>query len=78
MKSDLKKLRDQLRCYRGSIKEIEARSGMSSETVRQVLSGSWRNPRVLAIASVVLKERKNGAPLVTSAQAEALMQEAIG
>lgn len=60
-KESLKDLQNELRDYRGSIREIANRCEVSYHWVWQVIRGHANNQRVLETAFEVLKDRKKAA-----------------
>lgn len=52
------KLYKELKDYRGSIKEIADRHNCTTEWVRMVLKGQWKDEALLIVATEVLRERK--------------------
>jgi hypothetical protein len=48
-----------LKKFHGSIEEVARRANWQSQSVRKMLrDGKWQNDEVVAIAKIVLKERK--------------------
>ena len=70
-------LREQLKAYRGSLKEVEQLSGVSRETVRLALINERQNTRVYAAAAQVLREKKKERPIITPQQAQQQVHQAV-